>query len=51
MWSLVNLSPTGYLFVDQGTAYTSKEVNYFLEAFGVRLDEVPIEAPGAIGVV
>lgn len=40
--------PSEYLVMDQGTAYTSKEMIDSLEAFGLRLGEAPIKTPVAV---
>lgn len=51
MWSLVRLGLTYYIIIDQGSAFTPKEMKDSLEAFLVRLDEATIETPGTIGIV
>lgn len=51
MWSFVYLGPPNFLVVEQRSAYTSKEMSETVEAFGVSLEEAPIDAPGEIGVV
>lgn len=48
---MIYLGPPDHLLVNQGTAYTSTKFKGSLEAFGVRLKEVPIETPSAIGIV
>lgn len=51
MGSLVHLRFPDFLVVDHGSAYTRKEMNKTVEAFGVRLGEASIETPGTIEVV
>lgn len=51
LWILSYMGPPDHLMVDQGTAYTSKEMRENLESFGVALVEAPIENPGSIGIV
>lgn len=48
MWYLVYLGRSDYLAVDQGSAYSSKELRVSAEAFGMHLREAPIKTPGAI---
>lgn len=48
---LVYLGPSEFLSVDQGLAYTSREIKKTIEAFRVRIKETPIDTPGAIEVV
>lgn len=50
MWSLVYSGLPDSPVVDQGTAYTSREMKQYLEVYGVRPDEAPIETAEAIGV-
>lgn len=45
------LGTTEYLFVDQESAYTSKEIKQSLSASGDQLDEASIETSGAIQTV
>lgn len=51
MWPPVYLGPPDFLFIDQRTAYTSKEMRESLEAHGVQLDEASFETPCAIGAL
>lgn len=51
MSSLATIGPLDFLLVDQGKAYTSKEIREFLEAHGVQLDEAPIETCGTIETI
>lgn len=51
MWFLVYLGPPRYLIVDQGTAYTSKEMREALEVHGIQLNEAPIETQESIGTI
>lgn len=48
MWFHFRLGPPIYLVQDQGLVYTSKEMKESVEAFGVHLDEAPIESPAVI---
>lgn len=51
IWVLVYMGPPDYLVVDQGSNYISSELKLNAEAEGVRIDEAPIEIPGAVGTV
>lgn len=44
------MSTHDYLVVNQGSAYTSKEMKESVQTFRVHLPEVTIESAGAIGV-
>lgn len=51
MSCLVYMDHPEYIFLVQGSAYTSKGMKKALEAFGNGRNEAPIEMPGAIGTV
>lgn len=48
MCSLVYLGRPDYLVVDEGASYTSRKLEESLKAYGVKLEEAPIETPRAI---
>lgn len=45
------MGPPDFLTVDQGSSYVSKKIKEKLKASGIKLEEAPIESPGAISVV
>lgn len=45
------MGPTNFLMVDRGSNYVSKELKGYIEANGITIDEVSIEAAGSIGTV
>lgn len=48
IWSVVYFGPPDYLVVDQGAAYTSKDLKESSEVYRVKLDEASVEKSGAI---
>lgn len=45
------MGPPDYLVINQGPTYTSDEMNEWVKAFGISLDEKSIESQFAIGTV
>lgn len=51
LWMHTYMGPPDFLAVDQGSAYVSAEFKSKAVAYGITMEEAPIESPGTIGIV